>query len=110
MWGGRFLEKNYETFLAFREKGVNMPIEWAMNLVKGAMVHDIRNKLDKIEMPTLVIVGEEDVLTPPKLAGYIVERMPKAELLVMPGLGHAAALEDATEFSEAALEFFNRNA
>jgi len=109
VWGGRFLEKNYDPFLAFREKGVNMPIEWAMNLVKGAMVHDIRDRLGKIEMPALVMVGEEDVLTPPKLAGYIVERVPKAELLVMPGLGHAAALEDATEFSEAALEFFQRN-
>ena len=109
VWGGQFLEKNYDTFLAYREKGVNMPIEWAMNLVKGAMAHDIREKLTHVQAPTLVIVGEEDVLTPAKLAAYIVERVPKAELLVMSGLGHAAALEDPVEFSQVTLEFFKRN-
>lgn len=109
VWGGQFLEKNYEALLPFREKGINMPIEWAMNLIKGAMVHDIRDKLGKIDAPTLVVVGEEDALTPPKLSAYIVERVPRAELLIMPGLGHAAALEDAAQFSQAALEFFGRH-
>jgi 3-oxoadipate enol-lactonase len=109
VWGGQFLDKNYEALLPFREKGVNMPIEWAMNLVKGAMVHDVRDKLRKITTPTLVVVGEEDVLTPPKLSAYIVEQVSRAELLVMSGRGHAAALEDPAQFSEAVVEFFGRH-
>jgi len=108
VWGGGFLEQNYERLLYFREKGVNMPIEWAMNLIKGAMVHDIRDKLGTIEAPTLVVVGEEDVLTPPKLSRYIAEQVPRGELCVMPGLGHASALEDVEGFSRLVLDFFGR--
>ena len=108
VWGGRFLEENYEALLPFREKGVNMPIEWAMNLIKGAMVHDARADLARIEVPLLAIVGEEDVLTPPPLSRHIAESVKQGELCMIPGRGHAAALEDAVAFSQAALGFFKR--
>ncbi len=106
VWGGTFLKQNYEALLPFREKGTNMPIEWAMNLIKGAMVHDIRDKLGAIQAPTLVIVGEEDVLTPPKLSRYIAEGVPNARLHVMPEIGHAAALEDVEGFARTVRDFF----
>lgn len=105
VWGGGFLEKNYEGLLYFREKGVNMPIEWAMNLIKGAMVHDIRDRLESVQAPTLVVVGEDDVLTPPKLARYIAGRVPNAQLHIMPEIGHAAALEDVEGFCRVVLDF-----
>jgi 3-oxoadipate enol-lactonase len=108
VWGGRFLEQNYEGLLRFREKGVNMPIEWAMNLIKGAMVHDIRDRLPLVQAPTLVAVGEEDVLTPPALSRYIAGQVARGELALMTGLGHAAALEDVERFSNLVLDFFAR--
>jgi 3-oxoadipate enol-lactonase len=108
VWGGRFLEQNYERLLPFREKGVNMPIEWAMNLIKGAMVHDIRDSLPLVQAPTLVTVGEEDVLTPPALSRYIAEQVPRGEFRLLDGLGHAAALEDVEGFSRVVLDFFAR--
>ena len=109
VWGGQFLDQNYAALLPFREKGVNMPIEWAMNLVKGAMVHDIRDRLPLVQAPTLVIVGEEDVLTPPSLSQYIAESVPHGELHVITGRGHAAALEDVEGFSLITLDFIGRN-
>lgn len=109
VWGGQFLEQNYAALLPFREKGVNMPIEWAMNLVKGAMVHDIRARLPLVKAPTLVVVGDEDVLTPPSLSHYIAESVSHGELHVMPGRGHAAALEDVEGFSHIALDFIGRS-
>ena len=108
VWGGRFLEENYEGLLYFREKGVNMPMEWAMNLIKGAMQHDISDRLPQIQTPTLVMVGEEDVLTPPRLSRYIAERVPRSELHVMEGRGHASALEDIPQFCRVVLDFFHR--
>ena len=108
VWGGRFLEENYEGLLYFREKGVNMPMEWAMNLIKGAMLHDISDRLALITAPTLVMVGEEDVLTPPALSRYIAERVPRSELHVMQGRGHASALEDIPQFCNVVLDFFHR--
>lgn len=108
VWGGRFLEENYEGLLPYREKGANMPLEWAMNLVKGAMVHDVRDRLPLIQAPTLVVVGEEDILTPPKLAQYIADRVPGGELYIHAGRGHASALEDVPGWSNAVLDFLQR--
>ena len=110
VWGGNFLEHNYEALLPFREKGTNMPVAWAMNLIKGALVHDIRDKLGTIEAPALVIVGEDDLLTPPKLSRSIVDQMPHAELRIMPGIGHAAALEDVEGFCSLVNSFLASNA
>jgi 3-oxoadipate enol-lactonase len=105
VWGGGFLEKNYEGLLSFREKGVNLPTMPVANLIRGAMEQDARGKLARIAAPMLVIVGEEDVLTPPKLARAIVKEVPGARLHVMEGLGHASALEDVEGFSRVVLGF-----
>jgi len=105
VWGGGYLDKNYEGLLYFREKGVNMPVEWAMNLVKGAMVHDVREKLGSIEARVLAIVGEEDVLTPLRLSKEIVAEVQRGELRVMEGLGHAVALEDVVGWCGVVMEF-----
>jgi 3-oxoadipate enol-lactonase len=106
VWGGGYLEQNYTGLLAFREKGVNLPIAPATNLIKGAMVHDIRAQLPAITAPTLVVVGEDDVLTPPQLARDIVAAVPGAQLRVMDRLGHAAALEQPEAFSRIVTAFF----
>jgi 3-oxoadipate enol-lactonase len=108
VWGATFLEKNYEALVPYREKGANMPIEWAMNLIKGAMVHDIREKLPRIQAPVLAIVGDEDVLTPLKLSREIVESVPNGRLHLMENIGHAAALEDIEAWSRVVLDFFSR--
>jgi pimeloyl-ACP methyl ester carboxylesterase len=48
------------------------------------------------------------VLTPPKLSRYIAERVPRSELHVMEGRGHASALEDIPQFCQVVLDFFHR--
>jgi 3-oxoadipate enol-lactonase len=106
VWGGDFLDQQYEVLLTIREKGMNLPLGPATNLIQGAMVHDIRARLPHIQAPTLVVVGEEDVLTPPKLAQYIADHVPGGQLHIMPGRGHAAALEDAAGFSRIVNTFF----
>jgi 3-oxoadipate enol-lactonase len=108
VWGGGFLENNYTALLPFREKGVNLPVAPARNLILGAMIHDVRDKLGQIAAPALVVVGEDDILTPPKLSQYIVAQVPGAELAIMPDLGHAAALEDPAQFCQRVLDFLAR--
>ena len=109
VWGAEFLETHYEALLPYREKGVNLPIAPVANLVRGAMEHDVRALLPGITAPTLVVVGEDDLLTPPKMARAIAEAAPHGELRVLRDLGHAAALEDVPGFCQVALEFFARN-
>lgn len=61
--------------------------------------------LGRIQVPTLVVVGEEDVLTPPPLARAMAEAIPGARLAVLPGAGHLANLEDVGAFHDALTPF-----
>lgn len=54
---------------------------------------DSRETLPTIAVPTLVLVGAEDVLTPPPEAVTMAAAIPRARLDVVPGAGHLANLE-----------------
>jgi pimeloyl-ACP methyl ester carboxylesterase len=64
---------------------------------------DNRPTLVQITCPTLVLVGEEDQLTPPDLAREIAEGVAGSRLAVVPGSGHLSTLE-APEAVTAALK------
>jgi 3-oxoadipate enol-lactonase len=108
VWGGEFLEKNLEALAMFREKGRNLPIAPARNLILGATTHDLLDRLGSLRVKTLVVVGEDDLLTPVKLSRQIAGAIPGAELAIIPGAGHASCLEKPTDFLKLALEFFQR--
>ena len=59
--------------------------------------------LARISCPTLVLVGEEDQLTPPQLAREIADGIASSHLAVVPGVGHLSTLE-APEAVNAALK------
>ncbi len=61
-------------------------------------------RLGAIRVPTLVLVGREDILTPPLFAKAIVKGIPRARLSVLPG-GHGFFLEHADLFNRAVLRF-----
>ena len=54
---------------------------------------DSREGLAAIEIPTLALVGDADVLTPPDLAREIGEAIEWASVVVVPDCGHLATLE-----------------
>jgi len=66
---------------------------------------DLSERIRAIICPTLVVVGEQDPGTPPAMARVIHERIPGAELLILPGAMHCAVAEDADRFLRALLDF-----
>lgn len=56
-------------------------------------VFDRRAELHAVDTPTLVLVGAEDVLTPPSQAIEIAERIPGARLTVLPRGSHGMIVE-----------------
>jgi pimeloyl-ACP methyl ester carboxylesterase len=69
--------------------------------------HDTLDRLPGIAAPTLVIAGEQDLLTPPWQCQAVAERIPGAryELLTGPGSSHALMMERAEEFIALVLGF-----
>jgi 3-oxoadipate enol-lactonase len=61
--------------------------------------------LPKIECPTLVLVGDEDVVTPPAVAEEMHRAIHRAELSIVPGAGHLASLEQPERFNLAVAQF-----
>jgi 3-oxoadipate enol-lactonase len=69
---------------------------------------DLAGELSKIEVPTLVMVGNQDILTPRGDAEELAERIPTAELVVISGAAHGFMIEHATTFNRILLEFLGR--
>lgn len=66
---------------------------------------DSRPMLGNITCPTLVLVGEEDAVTPPAAAEAMAKAIPHAQLVQVPGAGHLANLEAPEAFNRAIREF-----
>lgn len=67
--------------------------------------HDIGDRLAAIHLPTLVIVGDQDRLTPVKYSERLAEALPGSRLVVIKDAGHMAFLEKPQTFNETVLEF-----
>ena len=82
----------------------------SMLLGLGALVRrdSVVEELESVEVPSLVLVGEEDASLPPPLSREIAEAMPNARLEVVPGAGHLSALEQPGPVAEAMLEFLDQ--
>ena len=75
--------------------------------------HDVASGFDamssrQLAVPTLIIVGDEDVLTPSDDARKMAAANPKAELVVLPRAGHLANLEQPQLFNDALRAFLSR--
>lgn len=66
---------------------------------------DVMDRLDQIEIPTLVVGGTADALTPLKYARFLAEHIPDARLLTVEGAGHMVMLEQPGEVGEAVRDF-----
>jgi pimeloyl-ACP methyl ester carboxylesterase len=62
-------------------------------------------ELEKIEVPTLVIVGEKDAITPPEVMRAMAEKIPGAVVKEIVGAGHMSNMEQASQVNGAMEEF-----
>ena len=67
---------------------------------------DARPGLASIAIPSLVVVGAQDALTPPSDAQAMAEAIPGARLAEIPGAGHLAPMERPGAVAAALGDFF----
>jgi pimeloyl-ACP methyl ester carboxylesterase len=78
-------------------------VAWASRAM--AARPDSTGVLRRAEVPALVIVGEEDQLTPVAEAEQLAGVLPGARLVRIPAAGHLSAMEDPAAFNAAVREF-----
>ncbi len=71
---------------------------------------DMTRLLHKIQVPTLVLVGDEDIVKPRKYAEIIAREIPNAEYVILPRAGHALCWEAPEEFNTVILGFLAKHA
>jgi pimeloyl-ACP methyl ester carboxylesterase len=76
---------------------------WASRAM--AARRDSTGVLRGVDVPALVVVGEDDQLTPVADAEALAELLPRARLVRIPSSGHLPAIEDPAAFDAAVREF-----
>jgi len=64
--------------------------------------------LSGIKVPTLILVGEHDALTPPSASQEMRNKIPNSEIHVIPNAAHMSNLENSKEFNKQLLDFLGR--
>lgn len=70
---------------------------------------DFSCNMPSIAEPTLIIVGEQDAITPPAMAQAMHENIPRSQLVTIPGAGHVSSMEKPDEVTRAIREFLDRS-
>lgn len=67
--------------------------------------YDVAAQLDQIKIPVLILVGDQDKMTPVKNSQYLQENIPGAVLHIVPGAGHHLMLEKPAQTIAAMTDF-----
>jgi pimeloyl-ACP methyl ester carboxylesterase len=70
-----------------------VPARVTMALLLQLVSFDAAPVVDRVTVPTTVVVGCDDVMTPPRHARALAAAIPGAELVELPGCGHMVMLE-----------------
>ncbi len=71
--------------------------------------YDVTGRLGEIDLPTRVIAGAEDPVSPPSVARAMVAAMPRADLVVIEDASHIANIVQPSAFDAAVLEHLERH-
>jgi pimeloyl-ACP methyl ester carboxylesterase len=71
----------------------------------GMIAYDATNVLERINVPTLVFVGDQDTTTKPEAGEFIARNVPRAELVTLSPARHMGLIEHHERFDRHLAEF-----
>ena len=93
----------------FRERGALKSVAAYQRQVDACLAHDALGLLPLLRTPTLVLVAEDDILTPPRYGRAVGAALARAEVTILPATGHACFLETPKAFTQRVLGFLARH-
>ncbi|MBI5216475.1 MAG: alpha/beta fold hydrolase [Ignavibacteriae bacterium] len=83
----------------------NPPIGICGTLIALAARTDTTESLSRINVPTLILIGEHDALTPPSASQAIQKKIPHSEMYIIPNAAHMSNLENSIVFNRHLISF-----
>jgi 2-hydroxy-6-oxonona-2,4-dienedioate hydrolase len=80
-----------------------------ISLARSAIKHNLGNELNDIKVPTCLIWGKNDTITPPMVAEEFQKLIPNSEVHWIDKCGHAPMMEVPGEFNKILDGFLNRH-
>ena len=68
---------------------------------------DFRDRLPSIAVPTLILVGDQDAITPPAMSETMNREIPKSRLVTIKGSGHMSPMEQPEQVNQALRKFLD---
>lgn len=104
--------KDPRGYTEFKQKLLAHSIEGLVNTLRGVQaarpsVYDLTEGLKKLEVPTLILAGDED--WPCLMPGFFLKRtISSAAMVVLPNSGHAINLEEPALFNSTVQNFITQ--
>ncbi|MBK7684251.1 MAG: alpha/beta fold hydrolase [Bacteroidetes bacterium] len=98
---GDVVEKIKRTILSTRAEAVTATLSVL------AERQDLCSSISQIEVPTLIICGEQDIVTPVEQAEFLHDTIPNSQLKIIENAGHMSNLEKPDEFNMHIVEFLS---
>lgn len=94
-----------EVFSVVNDRGKGIK---TVMLARSAIKHNMEKDLHKIAVPTCIIWGKQDNVTPPEVAIEMDRLIPNSELHWIDQCGHAAMMEQPQKFNELLYNFVEK--
>jgi pimeloyl-ACP methyl ester carboxylesterase len=95
------------------EKGLSIMLQCRPEVLYGDFLacdrFNLMNEVGKIDLPALILCGDDDQLTPVKYSEFLHSRIKGSKLEVLPNTGHMAMMESPQAFNEKIKEFIFDN-
>ena len=95
------------------EKGISFMLQYRPEVLYGDFLacdrFDVMSEVEKISLPTLILCGEDDQLTPVKYSQLLNSRIKGSKIEVLPNAGHMVMMEAPEAFNESVKAFIVEN-
>jgi 3-oxoadipate enol-lactonase len=104
-------------FAASQPAAIEWFVKWRAGMDQDAVIaatraaydFDVSEGLRTVKVPSLVVYGEEDVLTPPAAVKQVAAALPGAQLIGVAGAGHMIPFEQPERFERLLADFLNKH-
>lgn len=108
-FSAEFMKSRPEVIDAYRQVQLSapeQPIQAFQAQLKAIQSHDCSERISGVQAPALLMTGSQDILVPRENTYLMAEKLPHAEVVVIPGAGHALHVECRDELNEIIHHFF----